>query len=141
MTTTAISAGALILTSCTPNTEVPSTFVATVTVTGEASRVLTDSGTCLIEEINVGPGDTVGIVGDSSSAHASAQLQVDSIIENPDGTGVCTYTAHFEHIPASQKSYRLYMSTFAEQPVTSGELKNGAIYRLHAAGSADSGTR
>lgn len=38
------SAGALMLVSCATNAEIPATFAATVTVTGEADEVSADSG-------------------------------------------------------------------------------------------------
>ncbi|MET4612385.1 hypothetical protein ABIC28_003377 [Rhodococcus sp. PvR044] len=129
---TVASAGALALTSCATNSDEPATFAATVTITGEADRVWADSGKCTIGEAHVAPTDQVVILGDSGSAWADSVLEVDSIDQNPDGTGVCTYTAHFVDVPANQRNYAIWVNNFAQQSFTSDELKNGATYRLHS---------
>ncbi|MCQ4119577.1 hypothetical protein [Rhodococcus tibetensis] len=45
------AAGALTLTSCSTTTDVPETFAATVTVTGEANLASAESGECTIGAI------------------------------------------------------------------------------------------
>ncbi|SDD25354.1 hypothetical protein [Rhodococcus tukisamuensis] len=134
----AASAGTLILTSCATNTDVPATFAAAVTVTGQASRASAASGECTIEKVPVAPNDRVVIDGDSGAAFAMTALEVDSIDENPDGTGVCTYTARFGAIPANQRNYVIWMNYFTGQSFTSDELKNGATYRLCSSAPTDS---
>ncbi|NMM92272.1 hypothetical protein B2J88_49920 [Rhodococcus sp. SRB_17] len=126
-----VSAGVLILTSCAHNIEVPTTFAATVTVIGEADQVSVDSGECTIGEIRVAPNDQINIFGGSGAASTRSTLEAESIDQNPDGTGTCTFTAHFDAVPANQKSYDIYVNnTFAQQSFTSDELKSGATYRL-----------
>ncbi|MGF7123305.1 hypothetical protein AB4Z09_20600 [Rhodococcus sp. TAF43] len=120
------------------NVDVPETFAAMVTVTGEADRASVDAGECTIGAAHVAPNDQIVILGDSGSAYASSALKVDSIDQNPDGTGVCTYTAHFEAVPANQRKYDIYVGNFVTQRFTSDELKNGATYRLHRSTSTDS---
>ena len=135
--------GTLILTSCSTTTDVPETFAATVTVTGEADRASADSGECTIGETRVAPNDRVLILGgtNTGSAVALSALEVDSIDQNPDGTGVCTYTAHFDDIPANQRSYNIIVGTnSAPQSFTSDELKNGATLRLQSSAPTSSGT-
>ncbi|MFC7446853.1 hypothetical protein [Rhodococcus daqingensis] len=135
----ATSAGALILTSCETNTDVPATFAATVTVTGHADRASAASGVCTIGTVPVAPNDRVVILGDSGAAFAATALEVDSIDENPDGTGVCTYTAPFEAIPENQRNYVIWMNrNFTEKSFTSDELKNGTTYRLCSSVPTDS---
>jgi hypothetical protein len=131
----AASVGALVLMSCSTATDEPETFAATVTVTGEAAQASADSGECTIGADHAAPNDRVVILGDSSTASAASALEVDSIDQNPDGTGICTYTAHFEDIPANQRSYNIYVNKFAPQSFTSDELKNGATYRLQSSPS------
>ena len=135
----AAAAGALILTSCSTTTDVPETFGATVTVTGEANLASAESGECTIGANRVSRDDRVVILGDTGSAFAESPLEVGSIEQNPDGTGVCTYTAHFEDIPANQRSYNITVTSptnvtnFGLQSFTSDELKSGATYRLQNA--------
>lgn len=124
-------AGALTLTSCVTNTDAPATFAATVTIVGEADRISTDTGECSVGRASVAPGDRVALLGDNGSAYTASTLAVESIDQNPDGTGVCTYTAHFDAVPANQRNYVLWMNNFTEQSVSSDELDNGATYRLH----------
>ncbi len=130
------AAGALILTSCSTTTDVPETFAATVTVTGEANLASAETGECTIGANRVSPGDTVVILGDTGSASARSPLEVGSIDQKPDGMGVCTYTAHFDDIPANQRSYNITVTSpinvtnFGLQSFTSAELKSGATYRL-----------
>jgi hypothetical protein len=57
-------------------------------------------------------------------------LEIGSIDQNPDGAGVCTYTAHFDDIPANQRSYNITVTNFGLQSFTSDELESGATYRL-----------
>ncbi|MFC9767709.1 hypothetical protein [Rhodococcus jostii] len=135
----AASVGALILTSCATTTDEPEAFAATVTVSGEADRASADSGECTIGANHVAPHDRVVILGDSSTASAASALDVESIDQKPDGTGSCTYTAHFEDIPANQKSYNIYVNNFARQSFTSDELKAGATHRLQNAPPTDDG--
>lgn len=127
------------LTSRTTNTDVPATFAATVTVTGQADLASADSGECTIGARHVAPNDQVAILGDSGPAYASSTLQVGSIDQNPDGTAVCTYTAHFAAVPANQRSYAIWMNNFARQSVTSDELENGATYVLRSSTPTASG--
>ncbi|MGO4202758.1 hypothetical protein AB4Z09_13600 [Rhodococcus sp. TAF43] len=117
------------------NSDVPATFAATVTVVGEADRISTDTGGCGVGTASVAPGDRVVILGDSGSAYAASALAVESIDQRPDGTRSCTYTAHFDAVPANQRNYVLWMNNFTEQSVTSDELDNGATYRLHTSAS------
>ncbi|MFI6432896.1 hypothetical protein [Rhodococcus oryzae] len=131
---TAASAGALALTSCATNDDEPATFAATVTITGEADQASADSGECTIGEAHVTPNDEVAIFGASGRIVGNSTLEVESIQLNPDGTDVCTYSAHFESIGANQRSYDIWVNNyFAPQPFTSDELKNGATYNLHSA--------
>lgn len=126
---TMASAGALFLLSCTTNIDVPATFPATLTVTGEADQVFTDSGVCIIGTTRLAPNDEVGIFGEGPAAVAKSTLEVESIDQHPDGTGVCTYTAHFDAVPANQRSYALLVSNdFVEKSFTISELENGATY-------------
>lgn len=121
-------AGSLILRSCA-NTDAPTTFAATVTVTGEADQASADSGVCTIGTTRLAPNDEVGIYGERASAIAKSTLEVESIDERPDGTGTCRYTAHFDAVPANQRSYDLFVSAdFVEQSYTASELENGATY-------------
>lgn len=123
-------AGTLASTSCATNTDAPATFAATVTVVGEADRVSTDTGGCSFAAASVASGDRIIILGDSGSAYTASTLAVESVDPRPDGTGECTYTAHFSDIPANQRNYVLWMNDFTEQSVTSAELEGGATYRL-----------
>ncbi|MFE3290564.1 hypothetical protein [Rhodococcus sp. NPDC059234] len=120
------------------NTDVPATFAATVTVTGQADRASAASGECTIGTARVAPGDQVVILGDSGAAYASSALEAGSINERPDGTGVCTYTSPFDAVPANQRNYVIWMNNFTEQSFTSDELKNGATYRLCSSAPTDS---
>ncbi|OQQ21791.1 hypothetical protein A4U94_14485 [Prescottella equi] len=130
----------MILTSCVTNTDVPATFAAAVTVIGRADRASAASGECTIGKVPVAPNDRVVILGDVGGATAApSALEVDSIDENPDGTGVCTYTARFEAIPENQRNYVIWMNNnFTEKSFTSDELKNGATYRLCSSAPTDS---
>lgn len=122
------SVGALLLMSCS-NTDAPTTFAATVSVTGEADQASTDSGECTIGATRLAPNDEVGIYGEQASAIAKSTLEVESIDQHSDGTATCTYTAHFDAIPASQRSYELFVSTdFVERSFTASELENGVTY-------------
>lgn len=122
------SAGALILVSCA-NTDAPRTFAATVTVTGEADQASTDSGVCTIGATRLAANDEVGIYGERASAIARSTLEVESIDQHPDGTGTCTYKAHFDAVPANQRSYDLFVGAdFVEQSYTASELENGVTY-------------
>lgn len=122
------SAGALILMSCA-NTDAPTTFAATVTVTGEADQASADSGVCTIGATRLAPNDKIGIYGERASAIAKSTLEVEAIDQHPDGTGVCRYKAHFDAIPANQRSYEMLVSdSFVEQSFTAGELENGVTY-------------
>ena len=134
------AAGTLILTGCVTNTDVPTTFTATVTVTGDADQTSVESGECTIAGIRVAPNDQLNIFGDSGAGSTRSILETETIDQQPDGTGTCTYTSHFDAIPANQRSYDLYLHEgFAQQSFTSDELKNGAIYVLHSS-TSDSGT-
>lgn len=126
---TSASAGALILMSCATHTDTPATFATTVTVTGEADQASADSGVCTFGATNLAPNDEVGIYGEGPTAIIKSTLEVESIDQHPDGTGVCKYKAQFDAIPANQRSYELLVSNdFVEKSFTSGELQNGATY-------------
>lgn len=121
--------GALVLVGCVTNTEDPATFAATVTVTGEADQASSDSGVCIIGTTRLAPGDEVSIYGESAAAIDRSRLEVKSIDENANGTGVCTYQANFEAVPANQRSYQLFLiNDFVDQSFTFNELSNGATY-------------
>ncbi len=129
--------GALILTSCSTTTDVPETFAATVTVTGEANLASAETGECIIGANRVAPDDRVVILGDRGPAFAESSLEVGSIDQKPDGSDVCTYTAHIHDVPANQRSYKVTVISYASvtnfgfQVFTSDELKSGAAtYRL-----------
>ncbi|MEU2004833.1 hypothetical protein ACH47B_31690 [Rhodococcus sp. NPDC019627] len=145
-TIAAASVETLILTNCSTTTDVPETFAATVTVTGEANLASAESGECTIGENRVSPNDKVVILGDTGSAFAEAPMEVGSIDQNPDGTGLCTYTAHFDDIPANQRSYNITVTNptnvtnFAPQSFSPHELKNGATYRLYSSPPTNGGT-
>ncbi|MDZ7910852.1 MAG: hypothetical protein U5O16_03310 [Rhodococcus sp. (in: high G+C Gram-positive bacteria)] len=140
MVATAISVGSLTLTSCVTNTDVPTTFAATMTVTGQADQASTESGECIIGGNRVAPNDQINIFGDRGGGSARSILETKTIDQNPDGTGTCTYTSHFDAIPANQRSYNIFMDNgFAQQSFTSDELKNGATYVLRSS-TPDRGT-
>lgn len=125
---TMASAGALTLMSCA-NADAPTTFAATVTVTGEADQASPDSGVCTIGATRLAPNDEVGIYGEQASAIVKSTLEVESIDLRPDGTGTCSYTAHFDAVPANQRSYGLFVSAdFVEQSYTARALENGVTY-------------
>ncbi|MFE4499754.1 hypothetical protein ACFRFQ_07800 [Rhodococcus sp. NPDC056743] len=136
---TALSIGTLVLTGCVSNTDDPTTFTAVVTVVGDATRVDPDSGQCIVGTIPVAPNDTVFLHGESGAASTRSVLEVDSVERNPDGTGVCTYVARFDAIPANQRNYTLtvssaepYAGSFASLDLTSDELQKGATIHLSA---------
>lgn len=134
------AAGTLILTGCMTNTDVPTTFTATVTVTGDADQTSVESGECTIAGIRVAPNDQLDIFSDSGAGSIWSPLETETIDQNPDGTGTCTYTAYFDAIPANQRSYDLYLyEGFSQQSFTSDELKNGATYVLYSS-TPDRGT-
>lgn len=135
------SVGAVILTSCVSNIDVPDTVAATVTVTGEADRASADSGECTIGGAHVAPNDVISISAGSAVTTVGSTLEVASIELNPDGTAVCTYTARFDAVPGNQRSYEIRIGNYlAPQSFTSDDLKNGATYRLHSSTPADSDT-
>lgn len=126
---TMTSAGALMLVSCATNAEIPATFAATVTVTGEADEVSADSGVCTVGSTRLAPNDEVGLYGESAGASTKSALEVESIDQNSDGTGVCTYRAHFNDVPESQRGYQLLVGgDFVERPFTVNELKRGVTH-------------
>ncbi len=125
---------------CVTNTDVPTTFTATVTVTADADQTSVYSGECTIVGIRVAPNEQLNILGDSGVGSTRSTLETETIDQNPNGSGTCTYTSHFAAIPANQRSYDLYLHEgFAQQSITSGELKNGATYVLHSS-TPDSAT-
>lgn len=135
----ALSIGTLVLTGCVSNTDDPTTFTAVVTVVGDATRADPDSGQCIVGTIPVAPNDTVFLYGESGAASTKSVLEVDSVERNPDGTGVCTYVARFDAIPANQRNYSLtvssavpYAGTFMSSDFTSDELEKGATIYLRA---------
>ncbi|MCD2104862.1 hypothetical protein O4214_13555 [Rhodococcus erythropolis] len=115
------------------NTDVPTTFTATVTVTGDADQTSMESGECTIAGIRVAPNDQLNIFGDSGAGSTRSTLETETIDQNPNGSGTCTYTSHFAAIPANQRSYDLYLHEgFARQSFTSDDLRSGATYVLHS---------
>lgn len=130
-------AGALLLSGCVTNVDVPATFAATVTITGEADEVWADSGECVwAGAVHLAPGYAVSISAGSAATTSSAPLRVESIEPSPDtGTGTCAYTAYFEEIAENQAGYELWVSNNLPQPsFTAEQLKDGPTYRLEEAG-------
>lgn len=121
---------AAILSGCVTNTDVPQTFAATVTVTGDAESASAETGECTVGGVRVAPGEKVMILGDTGVAFADAVLEATSIEHAPAGPGRCTYVAHFGKIPANQRHYTVWVHGFAEQVVTGGDLDGGAVYHL-----------
>ena len=120
--------GALMLVSCASNTEVPATFAATVAVSGNADYASADSGVCTVASTRLAPSDQVSIYGERTGVSRST-LEVESIDQHSDGTGVCVYKAHFDAVPANQPGYRLLVGgDFLEQSFTASELENGVTY-------------
>ena len=76
-------AGALLLTSCATNVDVPKTFAATLTVTGQAEQVEAGSGECVIDSIRVAPNDQIQIFGGSGAASVRSTLEVEAIDQLP----------------------------------------------------------
>lgn len=123
-------AGALLLTSCATNVDVPKTFAATVTVTGQAEQAETGSGECVIDSIRVAPNDQIDIFGGSGAASTRSTLEVEAIDQLPDGTSTCSYTAHFDAVPANQRNYEVLLHHFSPESFSSDELENGITYQL-----------
>ncbi|MBJ8339431.1 hypothetical protein JGU71_11085 [Antrihabitans sp. YC3-6] len=124
--------GTLILASCATQTDVASTFTATMTVTGEADQASTESGECAIEGIRVAPNDQINLFGDGGAGSTRSILETKTIDRNFDGSGTCTYTAYFDAIPANQRSYNAYVDEgFAQRSFSADELKDGATYVLY----------
>ncbi|MDI9899565.1 hypothetical protein QM716_06825 [Rhodococcus sp. IEGM 1409] len=124
------SVGALMLTSCTTNVDVPKTFAATLTVTGQAEQIEAGSGECVIDTIRVAPNDQIQIFGGSGAASARSTLEVEAIDQLPDGMSSCSYTAHFDAIPANQRNYEVSLGHFSPKSFSSDELENGVTYQL-----------
>ncbi|MGF7125242.1 hypothetical protein [Rhodococcus sp. AG1013] len=118
------------LSSCATNVDVPDTFSATVTFTGNANHASTDTGKCTFENGHVTPHDLAIITSGTATTTTTAALQLDTITQHPDGTTICTYTAHFNAIPANQPRYELTLNTFTQQTFTADNLKKGATYQL-----------
>jgi hypothetical protein len=76
-----IAVGVLILTGCTTNVDVPKTFTATLTVTGQAEQVEAGSGECVIDSIRVAPNDQIQIFGGSGAASVRSTLEVEAIVQ------------------------------------------------------------
>ncbi|MBW0291033.1 MULTISPECIES: hypothetical protein [Rhodococcus erythropolis group] len=123
-------AGALLLTSCATNVDVPKTFAATITVTGQAEQVETGSGECVIDSIRVAPNDQIDIFGGSGAASTRSALEVEAIDQLPDGMSTCSYTAHFDAVPANQRNYEVSLGHFSPESFSSDELENGVTYQL-----------
>lgn len=148
-----LSIGALFLSGCVSNTEQPETFPATVTVVGNAEQADPQTGQCIITTIPIAPNDIVYLHGESAAASARSVLEIDTVERNADGTGVCTYVAHFEAVPANQRSYTVtvsssapYAATFESSSFNAGEIEEGATFYLHefpprtdTSGAGDSG--
>lgn len=127
-----VSAGMLTLTSCVTNTDVPTTFAATMTVMGEADQASPESGECTIGGIRVAPNDQIDLFGGSGAGSTRSILETKTIDQKPDGNGTCTYTANFDAIPANRRSYDAYVNNgFARQSFTSDDLKHDPTYVLH----------
>ena len=134
-----LSIGTMALTGCVSNTDDPKTFTAVVTVIGDAERADPDSGQCIVGTIPVAPNDTIFVDGGSGAASTRSVLEVDSVEQNPDGTGTCTYVARFDAIPANQRNYSLtvsssapYAGSFTSPDFTADELEKGATFHLRA---------
>lgn len=128
------AAGVGTLTGCVTNLDVPDTFAATVTITGEANQVSADSG-AWFGAAHLAPGHVVSISAGTAVTTAFAPLRFESSELNSDGTGKCTYTAHFESIAANQRSYGMWVSNYVrQQSFTADQLKSGATYHLQAPG-------
>jgi hypothetical protein len=134
----ALTIGTVVLAGCVSNTDEPQTFPAVVTVVGNAERADPQSGQCIIAAIPVAPKDTVWVHGESAAASARSALEVSTIERNADGTGVCTYTAHFEAVPANQRSYTVTVSssvpnggTFESPSFNAEEIEKGVTFYLH----------
>ncbi|MDH6281137.1 hypothetical protein [Prescottella agglutinans] len=130
ITSAAAVMAVLTLTSCVTNHDVPDTFKATITFTGNADRASADTGECTIEDAHVAPNDIAIITSGTATTTTTAALRVDTIAQHPDGTTVCTYTAHFTAVPANQRRYDITLNRFTQQSFTGDELKSGATYRL-----------
>lgn len=129
-------AGVAPLSSCVTNVDVPATFAATVTITGEADEVWADSGECVwVDAAHLFPGYVVSISAGAATTTSSAPLKVESIGTSPrNGAGTCTYTAYFEAIAANQAGYELWVSNnVRQQSFTADQLKSGPTYRLEGA--------
>jgi len=133
-----LSIGTVVLTGCVSNTEKPETFPATVTVVGNAEHADPQTGQCIIAAVPVAPNDTVLIHGESAAASARSVLEVDTVERNADGTGMCTYVAHFDAVPANQRHYTItvsssapYARTFESPAFHAGEIEDGATFYLH----------
>lgn len=122
--------GALLLTSCMTNVDVPKTFAATITVTGQAEQAETGSGECVIDTIRVAPNDQIDIFAGSGAGSTRSTLEVEAIDQLPDGTGRCSYTAKFDAIPANQRNYEVSLGRFSPESFSSDELENGVTYQL-----------
>ncbi|UJC78023.1 hypothetical protein D4768_10150 [Rhodococcus erythropolis] len=118
------------LTSCATNVDVPKTFAATITVTGQAEQAETGSGECVIDMIRVAPNDQIDIFGGSGAGSTRSTLEVEAIDQLPDGTSTCSYTAHFDAIPANQRNYEVGLGHFSPESFSSDELENGVTYQL-----------
>ncbi|MGG7099577.1 hypothetical protein [Rhodococcus sp. 24CO] len=134
-----LSIGTLALTGCASNTDEPKTFTAMVTVIGDAERADPESGQCIVGTIPVAPNDLIFVDGGSGAASTRSVLEVDSVEQNADGTGTCTYVARFDAIPANQRNYSLTVSSsaphrgsFTSSDFTSDELEKGATIHLRA---------
>ena len=125
-----IAIGVLILTGCTTNVDVPKTFAATLAVTGQAEQVEAGSGECVIDSIRVAPNDQIQIFGGSGAASVRSTLEVEAIDQLPDGMSTCSYTAHFDTVPANQKNYEVSLGRFSPKSFSSDELENGVTYQL-----------
>ena len=126
-----LSIGTVVLTGCVSNTEKPETFPATVTVVGNAEHADPQTGQCIVAAVPVAPNDTVWIHAESAAASARSVLEVGTVDRNADGTGVCTYVAHFDAVPANQRGYTITVNRFESPSFHAGEIEEGATFYLH----------
>ena len=126
---TVVALGAAALAGCVTNADTPDTFKATIVFTGEADQASPDTGTCTVGRARVAAND-IASISSRSATTTMAPLRLDAVTHRPDGTVVCTYSAHFTAVPANQSRYEVNLNQFAGQSFTADDLRSGATYRL-----------
>ncbi|QCQ93708.1 hypothetical protein [Rhodococcus sp. SGAir0479] len=127
---TVVALGAAALAGCVTNVDTPDTFKATIVFTGEADQASPDTGTCTVGRARVAANDIAVVSGGTGATTTTAPLRLDAVTHRPDGTVVCTYSAHFTDVPANQPRYEVNLNQFAGQTFTADDLRSGATYRL-----------